>query len=108
MLPSHRPPTPPGEMILQEFLKPAKMTQSELASKMGVPLGRVNQILRGRRAITAHTAILLGQVLKTSPELWMGLQADQDLWAAMQKMRKAKGSRARGRAAPARERREPR
>jgi len=85
MLPKNRPPTPPGEMLLEEYLKPRGLTQVELAARMGVPIQRVNTIVKGKRGITAETAILLSEALDTSPELWMGLQADHDLWQALRK-----------------------
>ena len=85
MLPKNRPPTPPGEMLLEEYLKPRGLTQVELAARMGVPIQRVNTIVKGKRGITAETAILLSEALVTSPELWMGLQADHDLWQALRK-----------------------
>jgi addiction module HigA family antidote len=81
-----RRPTPPGEMLLEEFLKPAGMTQLALARKMGVPIQRVNGVVAGRRAVTAETAILLAQVLGTTPVLWLNLQVAVDLWDAMQRL----------------------
>ncbi|HTP27884.1 MAG TPA: HigA family addiction module antitoxin [Anaeromyxobacteraceae bacterium] len=59
-----RRPTPPGEMLLEEFLKPAGITQVALAERMGVPIQRVNGIIAGRRAVTAETAILLSRALE--------------------------------------------
>src|SRR5690606_11768800 len=81
-LPTHRPPTSPGEMLREEFLLPLGITQSELAARMGVPVGRVNQILQQKRAVTADTAVRLGGVLGMSAEFWLGLQTDWDLWQA--------------------------
>ncbi|HEU4382025.1 MAG TPA: HigA family addiction module antitoxin [Anaeromyxobacteraceae bacterium] len=81
-----RRPTAPGEMLLEEFLKPAGLTQVALAAKMGVPIQRVNGIISGRRAVTAETAILLGRALGTTPELWLNLQVAVDLWDARQRM----------------------
>ena len=86
MLPTHRPPNPPGEILLEEFLKPLGMTQSALAERMGVPIQRVNTLINGKRAVTAETAILLARVLETSPEFWMNLQTGSDLWAAQRKL----------------------
>ncbi len=91
MLPTNRPPTPPGEMLLEEFLRPRGVTQVELASRMGVPIQRVNTIVNGKRGVTAETAILLAEALDTTPEFWMGLQADFDLWHALRKRAAAKG-----------------
>jgi len=85
MLPKNRPPTPPGEMLLEEYLKPRGITQVVLAARMGVPIQRVNTIINGKRGITAETAILLSEALNTSPEFWMGLQANHDLWHALRK-----------------------
>jgi len=89
MLPKNRPPTPPGEMLLEEYLKPRGLTQVELAARMGVPIQRVNTIVNGKRGITAETAILLSEALNTSPEIWMGLQSDNDLWHALRKRAEA-------------------
>ncbi len=81
-----RRPTTPGEMLLEEFLKPAGITQVALAAKMGVPIQRVNGIISGRRSVTAETAILLSRALRTTPELWLNLQVAVDLWDAQQRM----------------------
>jgi len=85
MLPKNRPPTPPGEMLLEEYPRPRGITQVELAVRMDVPIQRVNAIINGKRGITAETAILLSEVLNTSPEPWMGLRANHDLWHALRK-----------------------
>ena len=89
MLPKYRPPTSPGEMLLEEFLKPLKMTQTELAKRMGVPIQRVNTLINGKRGVTAETALLLSAIFRNSPQFWMGLQMDWDLWHARQKMAKS-------------------
>jgi addiction module HigA family antidote len=88
MLPKYRAPTSPGEMLLEEFLKPTNMTQTELARKMGVPIQRVNTLVNGKRGVTAETALLLAKIFKNSPQFWMGLQMDWDLWHAQRKMAK--------------------
>ncbi len=85
----NRPPTPPGEILLEEFLKPLGMTQVALAEKMGVPIQRVNTLVNGKRGVTAETAILLADVLDTTPEFWMNLQVVFDLWHARKAMKKA-------------------
>lgn len=82
-----RRPTPPGEMLLEEFLKPAGITQVALAERMGVPIQRVNGIIAGRRAVTAETAILLSRALDTTPDVWLNLQVAVDLWDAEQRLR---------------------
>ena len=89
MMPKHRPPTLPGEVLLEEFLKPLGMTQVALAEKMGVPIQRVNTLVNGERGVTAETAILLSDVLDTTPEFWMNLQVAYDLWHARRTVRKA-------------------
>lgn len=89
MLPKHRSPTPPGEILLEEFLKPARMTQGALAERMRVSIQRVNLLVNGRRAVTPETAILLARALKTTPELWMNLQTAFDLWHAERRLARA-------------------
>jgi addiction module HigA family antidote len=76
-------------MLLEEFLRPAGLTQVEAARQMQMPLNRLNEIVRGRRGITADTALRLARLFKMSPEFWMGLQADWDLWHAAHALRKA-------------------
>lgn len=88
MLPKNRPPTTPGEMLLEEFLKPMEISQSALAERMGVHVQVVNGIVNGRRAVTAKTAVLLGRALGTGSEFWMGLQTNYDLWHAERKLAK--------------------
>ncbi len=69
----------PGEVLLEEFLKPLGISQNRLARAMGVPPRRINEIVHGKRAVTADTAIRLARALGTSEQFWMGLQADYDL-----------------------------
>ena len=88
MLPTHRQPTSPGEMLLEEFLRPRGITQVELAAKMGVPVQRVNTLINGKRGVSAETALLLADVLNTTAEFWLGLQVDFDLWRARQRHRR--------------------
>ena len=83
-LPKHRPPTHPGEMLLEEFLKPLEISQSAFAIRLGVSFPRLNEIIRGRRGVTTDTALRLARVLGTSADFWLGLQQDWDLWQAMQ------------------------
>ncbi len=80
MLPKNRPPTHPGEMLLKEFLEPSEITQTELARHLKWPYARLNEIIKGRRGVTAQSAIALGEALGTGPEFWMNLQRDWDLW----------------------------
>jgi addiction module HigA family antidote len=79
------PAIPPGEMLLEEFLKPMGIGQVEAARRLGISLNRLNEIVLGKRGITADTALRLGRLLKTSPQFWMRLQADWDLQAAIQR-----------------------
>lgn len=82
-LPKNRPPTHPGEMLLEEFLKPLGISQSEFAIRLGVSYPRLNEIVRGRRSVTPDTALRLDRVLGMSADFWLGLQQDWDLWHAM-------------------------
>lgn len=72
-------PIPPGEILLEEFLTPMGISQTRLASDIDVPVSRVADIVRGRRAITADTALRLGEYLGTSAQMWLNLQANYDL-----------------------------
>lgn len=69
----------PGEVLLEEFLKPLAISQNRLARAMSVPPRRINEIVHGNRAVSADTAIRLSRALGTSEQFWMGLQADYDL-----------------------------
>lgn len=77
------PAIPPGEMLLEEFLKPLGLRQVEAAEKLGISTNRLNEIVLGKRRITADTALRLSKWLKMSPQFWMRLQADWDLHRAM-------------------------
>lgn len=88
-LPTHRPPTHPGEMLLEEFLKPLGATQSGFALRLGVSFPRLNEVIRGRRSVTPDTALRLARVLGMPAEFWLGLQLDWDLWHAMRGKRAA-------------------
>ncbi len=82
-LPKNRPPTHPGEMLLEEFVKPLDLTQTELARHLNVSYPRLNEIINGRRSVTPDTALRLSRVLGMSADFWLGLQQDWDLWHAM-------------------------
>ena len=69
----------PGEILLEEFMKPMRLSQNRLARDLDVPPARINDIVHGRRAITADTALRLAKYFGTSAELWMGLQVEYDL-----------------------------
>jgi addiction module HigA family antidote len=72
-------PVHPGEVLLEEFLKPMELSQNRLAIDMGVPSRRVNEIVLGKRRITADTALRLARYFGMSPQFWLGLQMDYDL-----------------------------
>ena len=83
-LPSERPPTHPGEMLLEEFLKPLGITQSAFAVRLGVSFPRLNEIINAKRSVTPDTALRLARVTGMSADFWLGLQQDWDLWHALQ------------------------
>ena len=78
-LPNNRPPTHPGEMLLEAFLKPLGLTQTELAARLGVSCPRVDEIVKGRRSVTPDTALRWARVVGMSADFWLGLQQDWDL-----------------------------
>ena len=81
-IPTNRTPTHPGEMLLEEFLKPMGTTQRELANAINVPYQRVNEIINGRRGITPSTALRLAKVFGVSADFWMNIQLRWDLYYA--------------------------
>lgn len=83
-VPTHRTPTHPGEMLLEEFLKPMGLTQRDLAEAIHVPYQRVNEIINGRRGMTPGTALRLAKFLGVSADFWMNLQLRWDLYFAKQ------------------------
>ena len=83
-IPTHREPTHPGEMLLEEFLKPNELTQQELANQIGVPYQRVNEVVNGKRGITASTALRLAKFFNMTPDFWMNLQQRWDLYQTQQ------------------------
>ena len=82
-LPKERPPTHPGEMLLEEFLRPMGISQNQMAIRLRVSYPRLNEIVRGRRSVTPDTALRLAKVLGMPADFWLGLQQDWDLWHAM-------------------------
>lgn len=87
MATKHLPPVHPGEVLLEEFLKPMELSQNRLALEMGVPPRRVNEIVLGKRGITADTALRLARYFDMSPQFWLGLQMDYDLDVAEDELR---------------------
>ena len=79
MLPESRVSTHPGEILKEEFLDPLNITQVSFAQHIGVPLQRVNEVIRGKRGVTPETAWLFSQALGTTPQFWMNLQNAYDL-----------------------------
>ena len=72
-------PVHPGEVLLEEFIKPMKLSQNRLAIEIGVDARRINEITLGKRSITADTALRLGRYFGVSPQFWLGLQSEYDL-----------------------------
>ena len=79
------PAIPPGEMLLEEFLKPLGLQQAAAAERLGISANRLNEVVLGKRRITADTALRLSRLLNTSPQFWMRLQADWDLHQAVRR-----------------------
>lgn len=82
-LPTHQPPTHPGEMLLEEFLKPLGISQSAFARRLDVSFPRLNEVIHGKRSVTPDTALRLARVTGMSADFWLGLQQDWDLWHAL-------------------------
>jgi antitoxin HigA-1 len=74
-------------MLLEEFLKPMGLTQVQFAEKCGLSVKCLNEIIKGKRAVTARTSILISRALKTSPELWIDLQTAFDLWHELRRQK---------------------
>jgi addiction module HigA family antidote len=72
-------PVHPGEVLLEEFIKPMNLSQNRVAQAIRVPARRINEIVLGKRSVTADTALRLARYFGTSPQFWLGLQADYDL-----------------------------
>ena len=83
-IPTHRKPVHPGEMLIEEFLKPMGLTQQELADGIRVPYQRVNELVNRRRGVTPGTALRLAKFLGMTPDFWLNLQLRWDLYHAMQ------------------------
>ena len=81
------PPIPPGEVLAEEFMRPLRLSQNELARRLGVPPGRVNDLVHGRRAVTPDTAVRLAIYFGTSEAFWINLQAQHDARVARRDLR---------------------
>lgn len=88
-IPTHRVPTHPGEILVEEFLQPMGLTQRELAKAIRVPYQRINELVNGRRGITPSTALRLAKYFGMSANFWMHLQLRWDLYHAQQSEAKA-------------------
>jgi len=84
-IPTNRPPTHPGEMLIEEFLKPMGITQKHLADAIHVPFQRINSLVNGKRGITPSTALRLSRFFGNTPDFWMNLQQRWDLYWAKAK-----------------------
>jgi len=82
LIPSNRVPTHPGQMLLEEFLKPFEMTQRELATQIGVSYPRINELIHGKRGVTPDTALRLAQLFGMEAHFWLNLQMCWDLHQA--------------------------
>jgi addiction module HigA family antidote len=83
LIPKNRPPTPAGEMLVEEFLKPLGISQTEFARAIGITYHRLNEIVNGRRGVTIDTALRFSRALGTTPDFWLNLQRVSDLYEAM-------------------------
>ena len=83
-IPTHRKPTHPGEMLVEEFLSPMQITQRELANAIHVPYQRVNELVNQKRGVTPSTALRLGKFFGVSADFWLNLQIRWDLYKAQQ------------------------
>jgi antitoxin HigA-1 len=83
-IPTHRPPTHPGEMLKEEFLIPMKITQRQLANALRIPYPQINDIVNKRRSVSAGAALRLAKYFNTSPDFWMNLQQRWDLYHAQE------------------------
>ena len=84
-IPKYRPPTHPGEMLLEEFLIPMELTQRDLATAIHVPYQRINELVNGKRGVTPGTALRLARYFDMTPGFWMNLQLRWDLYHAARK-----------------------
>lgn len=84
MLPKKRSPTHPGQMLLSEFLEPMLISQKDFADHLGWTYARLNEIVNGRRGVSAESALAFADAFQMEPEFWLNLQRDWDLWQAKQ------------------------
>ena len=90
MLPKNRAPIHPGEILLEEFLTPLGITQVDFAKHLGWTVAKLNEIIKGKRSITAESALALAAALGVTPQSWLNMQASYDLWHAQKNAKKTK------------------
>lgn len=90
MLPKYRKPTHPGEILSEEFLKPMDISQTKLAAHLGWSHAKINEIINGKRGVTAETALALSDTFGTTAQFWINMQTNHDLWEAQQEHKKRK------------------
>ena len=83
LLPKHRRPTHPGEVLLEDFLRPLGISQKKAAERLRISYPRMNEIINGKRSVTPETALRLARFTRTEPEFWLNLQQAVDLWDAI-------------------------
>ena len=84
MMPKNRRPVHPGEILREEYLEPLKMSQQQLADALGVTRVRINEIILGKRSVTPDTSFRLSKYFKTTPDFWLNLQKNVDMWDTLQ------------------------
>jgi len=84
MMPKNRRPVHPGEILREEYLEPLKMTQQQLAEALGITRVRINEIILGKRSVTPDTAFRLSKYFNTTPDFWLNLQRNVDMWDTLQ------------------------
>jgi len=89
MLLTKRKPVPVSEILVEEFLEPLGMTQTDLAERSGLPRKHVNELCRNRRTVTADTALILARVFGNSVDFWLNTQRRMDVWEALNTPRRA-------------------
>ena len=90
MLPKNRIPTHPGEILLNDFLVPLELTQQDLAKHLSWTYAKVNEIINGKRGVTEESALCFADALGTTPQFWINLQCNYDLWLAAKEHKKVK------------------
>ncbi|MCK4907860.1 MAG: HigA family addiction module antidote protein [Spirochaetes bacterium] len=90
MLPKNRQPTHPGAILKEQYLEPMGLTQTELAIHLRWTYSKINEIINAKRGITYETALSFADIFKTTPDLWLNLQKNYDLWKAQKKHIKKK------------------